>query len=202
MADVDDRKRACVRVTLFDRDRLVRCRRLLLWHGSLNWKYLMLGFILFRGFDIWKPFPVRQAESLPGGWGIMADDWAAAIYAAAGLWIARWLGSDELRFPSSPSGLRLRREFRTSAPSQHQSLRTEPKVPGNPRIEQVKPAAAIPGGEVTISGSGFGGRNHHRPQVRFGTAEANLIMAAENVSDRAGSGRRRGRSGADQAGDC
>ncbi|MGA8074399.1 MAG: phosphatidylglycerophosphatase A [Candidatus Acidiferrales bacterium] len=58
----------------------------------LNWKYLMLGFILFRGFDIWKPFPVRQAESLPGGWGIMADDWLAAIYAAAGLWIARWLG--------------------------------------------------------------------------------------------------------------
>ena len=62
--------------------------------GSIepNWKYLLLGFILFRAFDIWKPFPVRQAESLPGGWGIMADDWLAAIYAAAGLWIARWFG--------------------------------------------------------------------------------------------------------------
>jgi len=58
----------------------------------LNWKYLLLGFILFRGFDIWKPPPVRQLESLPGGWGIMADDWGAAIYAAAGLWIARALG--------------------------------------------------------------------------------------------------------------
>jgi phosphatidylglycerophosphatase A len=57
-----------------------------------NWKYLFLGFILFRGFDIWKPPPVRQLESLPGGWGIMADDWAAAVYAAAGLWIARWFG--------------------------------------------------------------------------------------------------------------
>jgi phosphatidylglycerophosphatase A len=57
-----------------------------------NWKYLLLGFILFRVFDIWKPFPARQAESLPGGWGIMADDWVAAIYAAAGLWIARSLG--------------------------------------------------------------------------------------------------------------
>jgi len=33
-----------------------------------------------------------QAESLPGGWGIMADDWIAAVYAALGLWIARWLG--------------------------------------------------------------------------------------------------------------
>ena len=57
-----------------------------------NWQYLALGFILFRGFDIWKPFPARQAESLPGGWGIMADDWVAAIYAALGLWIARFIG--------------------------------------------------------------------------------------------------------------
>ena len=57
-----------------------------------NWKYLLLGFILFRVFDIWKPFPARQAESLPGGWGIMADDWIAGIYAALGLWIARALG--------------------------------------------------------------------------------------------------------------
>jgi phosphatidylglycerophosphatase A len=48
----------------------------------LNWKYLLLGFVLFRVFDIWKPFPVRQLESLPRGWGIMADDWMAGIYAA------------------------------------------------------------------------------------------------------------------------
>jgi phosphatidylglycerophosphatase A len=57
-----------------------------------NWKYLVLGFILFRLFDIWKPFPARQAESLPGGWGIMADDWIAGIYAGLGLWLARALG--------------------------------------------------------------------------------------------------------------
>ena len=57
-----------------------------------NWKYLLLGFILFRGFDVRKPFPARQAEALPGGWGIMADDWMAGIYAAIGLWIARGLG--------------------------------------------------------------------------------------------------------------
>ncbi|HLW81866.1 MAG TPA: phosphatidylglycerophosphatase A [Candidatus Acidoferrales bacterium] len=60
--------------------------------APLNWKYLLLGFILFRGFDVWKPFPARQAESLPGGWGIMADDWIAGIYAAMGIWIARGLG--------------------------------------------------------------------------------------------------------------
>jgi phosphatidylglycerophosphatase A len=46
----------------------------------LNWKSWLLGFILFRVFDIWKPFPARQAESLPGGWGIMADDWIAGVY--------------------------------------------------------------------------------------------------------------------------
>jgi phosphatidylglycerophosphatase A len=61
-------------------------------HSPLNWKYLLLGFILFRAFDIWKPFPARQAESLPGGWGIMADDWIAGIYASIGLWIARLVG--------------------------------------------------------------------------------------------------------------
>jgi phosphatidylglycerophosphatase A len=61
-----------------------------LTNGGL--KYALLGFILFRVFDIWKPFPARQAESLPGGWGIMADDWVAGIYAAIGLWIARAAG--------------------------------------------------------------------------------------------------------------
>jgi phosphatidylglycerophosphatase A len=62
------------------------------WHGDPRWKYLLVGFILFRLFDIWKPFPARQAESLPGGWGIMADDWIAGIYAAIGLWLARSAG--------------------------------------------------------------------------------------------------------------
>lgn len=65
---------------------------LLKFGQAFNWKYLLTGFILFRIFDIWKPFPVRQAESLPGGWGIMADDWLAAVYAALGLWLLRWLG--------------------------------------------------------------------------------------------------------------
>jgi phosphatidylglycerophosphatase A len=58
----------------------------------LNWKYLVVGFILFRVFDIWKPWPVRAAEKLPGGWGIMADDWVAGVYAALALWGARALG--------------------------------------------------------------------------------------------------------------
>jgi phosphatidylglycerophosphatase A len=48
----------------------------------VNWKYLLLGFLFFRMFDVWKPFPLRRLELLPGGWGIMADDWAAGVYAA------------------------------------------------------------------------------------------------------------------------
>jgi phosphatidylglycerophosphatase A len=58
----------------------------------VNWKYLLLGFLLFRLFDIWKPFPVRQLERLPRGWGIMADDWMAGIYAAILLRVALHFG--------------------------------------------------------------------------------------------------------------
>jgi phosphatidylglycerophosphatase A len=54
----------------------------------LNWKSWLLGFILFRVFDIWKPFPATQAESFRDGWGIMADDWVAGIYAGALLLLA------------------------------------------------------------------------------------------------------------------
>jgi phosphatidylglycerophosphatase A len=43
-----------------------------------------LGFVLFRIFDIWKPFPARRAEQLPGGLGVMADDLVAGAYANLG----------------------------------------------------------------------------------------------------------------------
>lgn len=41
---------------------------------------LVTGFLLFRAFDIFKPWPVRQLEGLPGGLGIMADDLMAGVY--------------------------------------------------------------------------------------------------------------------------
>ena len=47
----------------------------------VDWKYLLAGFILFRGFDITKPFPLRRLESLPEGTGIMMDDVGAGLYA-------------------------------------------------------------------------------------------------------------------------
>ncbi len=50
----------------------------------------------------------------------------------------------------------------------------------SPKIESVKPAAALPGGEISIQGTGFAVRNHARPQVQFGSAEGSLILAADN----------------------
>jgi phosphatidylglycerophosphatase A len=46
-----------------------------------TWKTLLAAFILFRGFDIVKPPPVRQLEKLPEGTGIVVDDIAAGLYA-------------------------------------------------------------------------------------------------------------------------
>jgi sugar lactone lactonase YvrE len=51
---------------------------------------------------------------------------------------------------------------------------------GIPRIDRVAPAAAIPGGEIVIHGSGFASRAHPRPVVRFGDVEAGLALASEN----------------------
>jgi phosphatidylglycerophosphatase A len=45
--------------------------------------HLCLAFVLFRIFDIWKPFPVNNLQQLPGGWGVVMDDVAAGIYAGA-----------------------------------------------------------------------------------------------------------------------
>ena len=51
---------------------------------------LVAGFLLFRLFDIVKPYPVRRLESLPGGSGIMADDLMAGCYANLAQQALRW----------------------------------------------------------------------------------------------------------------
>ena len=48
--------------------------------APVSWKTMLAGFILFRGFDILKPPPVRQLERLPEGTGIVVDDLAAGLY--------------------------------------------------------------------------------------------------------------------------
>ncbi|MCA9101566.1 MAG: phosphatidylglycerophosphatase A [Planctomycetales bacterium] len=50
-----------------------------------RWGVVLLGFALHRLFDISKPPPARQLERLPAGWGIMADDVAAGLYACVAL---------------------------------------------------------------------------------------------------------------------
>ena len=47
----------------------------------VGWGGLLLGFLLFRALDVVKPFPARQLEHLHGGFGVMADDFMAAVYA-------------------------------------------------------------------------------------------------------------------------
>jgi phosphatidylglycerophosphatase A len=47
----------------------------------LSWPRLLVGFTLFRFFDIAKPFPVRALERLPGGFGVVSDDLMAGLYA-------------------------------------------------------------------------------------------------------------------------
>ena len=57
-----------------------------------GWKYLLVGFILFRAFDVLKPFPIRRSERLPGATGVVRDDVLAGLYAAAGLALLAWTG--------------------------------------------------------------------------------------------------------------
>jgi len=58
---------------------------------NAGWKMILAGFLLFRLFDIWKPYPIRQLEALPSGLGIMADDVLAGAYAAATMSIIVWI---------------------------------------------------------------------------------------------------------------
>jgi len=56
----------------------------------LDWRWWLAAFVAFRVFDILKPGPVRLAERLPGGYGVMADDIVAGALAAAVLLVIQW----------------------------------------------------------------------------------------------------------------
>ena len=53
---------------------------------------LCVGFVLFRIFDILKPFPINNLQRLPGGWGVVIDDVGAGIYAGAVMWFLIFFG--------------------------------------------------------------------------------------------------------------
>ena len=54
--------------------------------------HLCVGFVLFRIFDILKPFPIGNLQKLPGGWGVVIDDVAAGIYAGVILLALNYAG--------------------------------------------------------------------------------------------------------------
>ena len=57
-----------------------------------QWPWILAAFLLFRAFDVVKPFPCRRAETLPGGIGIMLDDLGAGLYTNLILHLIRiWL---------------------------------------------------------------------------------------------------------------
>lgn len=56
--------------------------------GTPRFAALLGAFVLFRLFDIFKPWPVNRLERLPGGWGVLLDDLMAGVYAAALLLLA------------------------------------------------------------------------------------------------------------------
>lgn len=58
---------------------------------SLGWSGALAGFVLFRIFDVIKPYPAGRFEQLHGGLGVMADDAMAAIYANLALRLLLWL---------------------------------------------------------------------------------------------------------------
>ncbi|MFW1741889.1 phosphatidylglycerophosphatase A [Acinetobacter johnsonii] len=60
----------------------------ILYLGQMNWFWLLLGFVLFRIFDVWKPWPIRVIDQkVEGGFGIMLDDLIAGLWAALCIWI-------------------------------------------------------------------------------------------------------------------
>jgi len=58
---------------------------------TVGWSAALAGFVLFRIFDVIKPFPAGRLESLHGGLGVMADDAMAAVYANLSLRVVMWL---------------------------------------------------------------------------------------------------------------
>jgi phosphatidylglycerophosphatase A len=48
---------------------------------SIGWPMILAGFLLFRLFDVWKPYPIDYLQVLPGGIGVCADDILAGVYA-------------------------------------------------------------------------------------------------------------------------
>lgn len=56
-----------------------------------GWSAMLAGFVLFRIFDVIKPYPANRLETLHGGFGVMADDFMAGVYGNLALRLLMWL---------------------------------------------------------------------------------------------------------------
>jgi phosphatidylglycerophosphatase A len=71
---------------------LVAMALFVLWRGHPTPTAHVMCFLVFRAFDVWKPWPADRLEYLPGAPGIMLDDFAAGIYSGLVLGALPWLG--------------------------------------------------------------------------------------------------------------
>lgn len=87
---------ACRRLGVHDHGGLVWDEVIGMWvtlfAAPAGWGWMLAGFVLFRLFDIWKPWPVRVADRrVGGGLGVMLDDVLAGGYALIVLQVAAWV---------------------------------------------------------------------------------------------------------------
>ena len=120
-----------------------------------DWRHGLVALVLFRLFDIAKPFPVRRLERLPGGWGIVFDDVAAGLYA----------------FVYSVNRSHLVLTMPRSLPS------TRPDAGRIPRVDDVLPSAALPNGEVELIGVSLGPNGFGLPSVAVDNQPAHVLMS-------------------------
>jgi phosphatidylglycerophosphatase A len=75
-------------------DEIVAVPLVMIGLGTQAW-HVVLGFVMFRIFDVWKPSPIREAEHFSGGIGIVLDDLLAAAYACVAthgiVWAVTWM---------------------------------------------------------------------------------------------------------------
>jgi phosphatidylglycerophosphatase A len=68
-----------------------------------RWRWTLGIYVLFRVFDVLKPWPVKQSQALPGGWGVTADDLLAALYVNVAIALVWWISGLRLTSANPPA---------------------------------------------------------------------------------------------------
>lgn len=67
------------------------------------WRWTLTIYVLFRFFDVLKPWPIKQSQALPGGWGVTVDDLLAAVYVNLAVALVWWISSLKLGAGNPPA---------------------------------------------------------------------------------------------------